>query len=136
MDSAPLHSSKPSAAVSRVPSPSPDPLVPPYWQHRRYESYASISTSRRAPIVLEDRTTGANDGDGAQQCATGALWAKAVSLDGYVVVKGNLPAAGGEYIVWNCTIETLAVCRPSPSPTPLPPLAKSLYFRAPTISYI
>lgn len=75
--------------------------VPPYWQHRRYESYASANIVRPTPIILEDRT------EHPSEC-TSPLWAKGVLLDGYAVVSGKLPSLG-DYVVWSCTIATLDV---------------------------
>lgn len=75
--------------------------VPPYWQHRRYESYASANIVRPSPIILEDRT------EHPSECA-GPLWAKGVLVDSYVVVSGKLPSLG-DYIVWNCKISTIDV---------------------------
>lgn len=77
--------------------------VPPYWQHRRYESYASVDIIRPPPIVLEDHTENDNDAE-----SSSPLWAKAVSLEDYVVVSGNF-ASVGDYIVWSCKIDTLDV---------------------------
>lgn len=77
-------------------------VVPPYWQHRRYESYASANIVRPPAIILEDHTE-----DLETNCRT-PLWAKEVSLTDYVVVSGNIPSVG-DYVVWTCTIETLDV---------------------------
>lgn len=93
-------------------------VVPPYWQHRRYESYASANIVRPPAIILEDHTE-----DLEQNC----LWAKEVSLQDYVVVSGNIPSVG-DYVVWTCTIKTLDV---GPSLLqPLQFLALSLSFTA------
>lgn len=87
-------------------------VVPPYWQHRRYESYASANIVRPPAIILEDHTD-----DLETNCQT-PLWAKEVSLQDYVVVSGNIPSVG-DYVVWTCTIKTLDV-----GPLPLqPPLS-------------
>ncbi len=83
-------------------------VVPPYWQRHerngsRLSSYASDAGAR---IVLEDHTD-----EGSEQCKV--LWAKHVSIDDYVVVSGTAPGLGvyspGQYVVWNCTVETLDV---------------------------
>lgn len=79
----------------------PEVVVPPYWQHRRFESYASVNIVRPSPIILEDHTEH-NLG------STSPSWAKGVRVDGYVVVSGKLPSLG-DYIVWNCKIDTLDV---------------------------
>ena len=76
-------------------------IVPPYWQHQRHESYASVDIIRPPPIVLEDHT------DDEPQCRS-PLWAKKVVLEDYIVVSGNL-ASVGNYIVWSCKIGTLDV---------------------------
>ena len=75
--------------------------VPPYWQHRRHESNASVNTVPPFRIILEDRTE-----HSAEFAAP--LWAKGVQVDSYVVVSGKLPSIG-DYIVWNCKIATIDV---------------------------
>lgn len=85
-------------------------VVPPYWQHRRYESYASANIVRPPAIILEDHTEDLEAG-----CRT-PLWAKEVSLQDYVVVSGNIPSVG-DYVVWNCTIKTLDVGPSSSTPS-------------------
>lgn len=75
--------------------------VPPYWQHRRYESYTSVDVIRPPAIILEDHT------ENEPECSS-PLWAKAVSLEDYVVVSGSF-ASVGDYIVWSCKIDTLDV---------------------------
>lgn len=85
-------------------------VVPPYWQHRRYESYTSTNIVRPPAIILEDHT---EDWETNRQTP---LWAKEVSLQDYVVVSGNIPSVG-DYVVWTCTIKTLDV-GPSSSSTP------------------
>lgn len=76
-------------------------LVPPYWQHRRYESYNSIQIIRPSPITLEDHT------EDIPECES-PLWAKGVLVGGYVVISGNLPSVS-DYIVWSCKIDVLDV---------------------------
>lgn len=76
-------------------------VVPPYWQHRRYESYASVNVTRPPPITLEDHT------QDLPECKS-PLWAKGVLVNGYVMISGGIPSVG-DYIVWNCTIDTLDV---------------------------
>lgn len=85
-------------------------VVPPYWQHRRYESYTSANIVRPPAIILEDHTE-----DLETNCQT-PLWAKEVSLQDYVVVSGNNIPSVGDYVVWTCTIKTLDV-GPSSSST-------------------
>ena len=75
-------------------------LSPPYWQHQRSVSSATqVSLDRPPPISLEDNT----QPDSPSQSA---LWAKSISIDDYVVVRGN-PAGLGAYVVWNCRVQTL-----------------------------
>ncbi|KAL9578353.1 MAG: hypothetical protein Q9212_005772 [Teloschistes hypoglaucus] len=74
-------------------------VVPPYWQHRRYESYSSVGHLRPTPISLEDNTE-------EQSASTSPLWAKAVSIHHYSLVSGNIPSVG-DYVVWDCRIEML-----------------------------
>lgn len=76
-------------------------LVPPYWQHRRFESYNSVKLLKSSPITLEDHT------ENTSECGS-PLWAKRVLVDDHVVISGNLPSVG-DYIVWNCKIDTLDV---------------------------
>src|SRR5690242_18022005 len=88
--------------------PERNSVVPPYWQrHERNGSRLSSYTSDAgARIVLEDHTD-----EGSEQCKV--LWAKHVTIDDYVVVSGTAPGLGayspGQYVVWNCTVETLDV---------------------------
>lgn len=76
-------------------------IAPIHWQHRRYESYVSIGHSKPAPIALEDNTEGVPD-------VKSPLWAKAVAIDGFVLVSGSLRGVG-DYTIWNCRIDTLDV---------------------------
>ena len=78
-----------------------EPLIPPYWQHRRDESYSSIGIVRPPPITLEDHTEEPSE-------QSKSLWAKGVSIEDYVTVSGNLPGVG-DYVVWNCKVDTLDV---------------------------
>lgn len=82
-------------------SPSPAPV---YWQHRRYESYASIGSNKPPPITLEDNTEDVPD-------VKSPLWAKHVSIDDHIIVTGR--AGVGDYTVWNVQIDTLDVSIPS-----------------------
>lgn len=80
-------------------------IIPPYWQHIRHTSYASIlSNGRLPPITLEDHT---DEPEGQ----TSPLWAKVVAIDSHVIVSGNVPGVG-DYVVWICSVDTLDV-RPS-----------------------
>ncbi len=78
------------------------PISPPYWQHQRSISHASVdSTARPPPISLEDHTEA--------QCDTnGALWAKDIIIEDYVIVRGGSTGIGA-YVVWNCKVQTLDV---------------------------
>ena len=84
---------------------SPQSPTPIYWQHRRYESYASIGTNKPAPITLEDNTEDPPD-------IKSPLWAKHISIDSHIIVTGSL-AGVGDYTVWNVKIDTLDVSIPS-----------------------
>ena len=74
-------------------------LAPPYWLHRRHESYASIVDNKPAPITLEDHTEGPSEQEGA-------VWAKGVYIEDHVVVSGNITHVG-DFVVWNCRIDTI-----------------------------
>ena len=80
---------------------SPQSQTPVYWQHRRYESYASVGNQKPPPITLEDNTE--DDFD-----TNSPFWAKQVLIEDHVVVTGTLPRVG-DYTVWNCRITTLDV---------------------------
>lgn len=84
----------------------PEILIPPYWQHRREVSHASVvsnasTTTKPPPIILEDHT---EEEDGL----TSPLWAKAVSIENFVIISGNLTGVGS-YVVWICKVFTLDV---------------------------
>lgn len=81
------------------PDARPATISPPYWQHNRSASYVSIDT-RPSPITLEDHTDGLSP-------STSALWAKAVTINDYTVVRGGLSPAIGAYVVWNVNVLTL-----------------------------
>lgn len=117
-----MNESSPSAprgdgAKPATARPERNSVVPPYWQrHERNGSRLSSYTSDAgARIVLEDHTD-----EGSEQCKV--LWAKHVTIDDYVVVSGTAPGLGayspGQYVVWNCTVETLDVSSLTASPTP------------------
>ena len=76
-------------------------VAPIHWQHRRYESYASVGHTRPTPISLEDNT---EEPPGVKS----PLWAKAVEIDDHTVVSGSLRGVG-DYVIWNCKINTLDV---------------------------
>lgn len=103
----------PTCAEDRNGSPS---IAPPYWKHARDASRTSLdSTLKPTPITLEDHT-------GSDSDRSGALWAKSVTIDDYVLVKGNRTGLGA-YVVWNCKVQTLDV-------RTLPPGASSLPIKA------
>lgn len=89
-----------SANNSKVASPN---SPPPYWSHVRNPSLLSQLSidGRSGPIRLQDNT---EDTESSKAC-----WAKAARVDDYVVITGNAPGLN-DYIVWNCTIDTLNVC--------------------------
>jgi len=76
-------------------------ITPPYWQHQRVESYASVENAKPPPITLEDHTEEPSE-------QSGALWAKSVTILNYVIVSGGRTGIGA-YVVWNCKVETLDV---------------------------
>lgn len=81
-----------------------DGVVPPYWRHSRAASRASHISLESSPghlITLEDHSE-----DPACDTNRG-LWAKGVTIDDHVVVKGTTGI--GAYVVWNCKIQTLEV---------------------------
>ena len=87
------------------PPPIPGQFPPPYWQHRRSVSHVSqISIDRPRPITLRDRTESVSS-------SSGALWAKSISIEDYVVVRGNVTGIG-DYVVWICKVQTLDVSIP------------------------
>jgi hypothetical protein len=80
----------------------PTPISPPYWQHQRLTSQAWVDgTTRAAPISLEDHTDAHHD-------TSGGLWARDISIEDYVVVRGGSTGIGA-YVVWNCKVQTLDV---------------------------
>ncbi|KAH6638156.1 PX domain-containing protein [Boeremia exigua] len=106
-----VHESPPSpsredGAKPATARPERNSVVPPYWQRHERDSnrLSSYTSDAGARIVLEDHTD-----EGSEQCKV--LWAKHVSIDDYVVVSGTAPGLGayapGQYVVWNCTVETL-----------------------------
>ena len=102
LESSPQHQALSSARGHGNGSPlDPEPLIPPYWLHRRDESYSSIGIVRPPPITLEDHTEELSE-------QSKSLWAKGVTIDDYVTVSGNV-AGVGDYVVWNCKVETLDV---------------------------
>ena len=76
-------------------------LVPPYWKHHRQVSDASLEFRRPPPISLEDHTESYSE-------SSNALWAKSITIEDYVIVKGSRTGVGA-YVVWNCIVETLDV---------------------------
>lgn len=75
--------------------------VPPYWHHTRSTSWATASSvDHDSPITLHD-----NDGTNSQ--SQSRLWAKAVTIDDYVIINGSNATGIGAYVVWICQVETL-----------------------------
>jgi hypothetical protein len=106
MDSAASKPSEPASIAggdvpeSAKPALQPSQTPPPYWQHQRSISHVSqISLDRPRPITLRDRT-------GSLSSTNGALWAKSISIENYVIVSGNLTGIGA-YVVWTCKVQTL-----------------------------
>ena len=90
------------APESVKPASQPSQTPPPYWQHQRSISHVSqISVDQPRPITLRDRT-------GSLSSTNGALWAKSISIEDYVIVSGNLTGIGA-YVVWTCKVQTLDV---------------------------
>jgi len=82
----------------------PESLIPPYWQHRRQISHASVisttsTITKPPPIILEDHT-------GELEALTSPLWARSVSIENHVLVAGNITGVGS-YVVWICKVFTL-----------------------------
>ena len=76
--------------------------IPPYWQHQRAISNASIiSNGEPPPITLEDHT-------GEAAGLRSPLWARTVTIENYIIVSGSVKGIG-DYIVWICKIDTLDV---------------------------
>lgn len=92
------HPPEPEEIEGANASPS---LIPPYWSHQRYESYSSVQNAKPPPITLEDHTEEPSE-------HSGAVWAEGVTIDDHVLVSGTVPNVGN-FVVWNCKIETLDV---------------------------
>jgi hypothetical protein len=100
------HNRKPGEILAPTGSANrrPTPISPPYWQHERSVSHASVdSTAHAPPISLEDHTEAEHD-------TNGALWAKDITIEDYVIVRGGSTGIGA-YVVWNCKVQTLDVRR-------------------------
>ncbi len=115
VNESPPSPSREDGAKPATARPERNSVVPPYWKRHdrngsRLSSYASDAGAR---IVLEDHTD-----EGSEQCKV--LWAKHVTIDDWVIVGGTAPGLGayspGQYVVWNCTVETLDVSHPRASP--------------------
>src|SRR5579871_3717960 len=79
-------------------------VIPPYWRrHQHNDSLVSITSNTLSNpfIKLVDNTE-----EGSEQSK--ALWAKSAEIDDHVVIRGTAPGIG-DYVVWNCKIETLNV---------------------------
>lgn len=98
---------KQSFPVEGPPQPQcQPPLIPPHWSHKRHESYLSLDDGRppHLPITLEDNT-------GDQSERSSSCWARAVSIDDYVLISGSIPSVG-TFVVFNCKVDTLDVSLP------------------------
>ncbi|OJD15526.1 hypothetical protein AJ78_04222 [Emergomyces pasteurianus Ep9510] len=86
-----------SASRSTTTSSSKPCVTPPYWSHYRNISQASQTSldaaPRRSLIRLEDHTE-----DPTNESSKG-LWARSVTIDDYIVVKGGKSGIGA-YVVW------------------------------------
>lgn len=78
----------------------PSTETPPHWLHKRRVSYASIIDNKPPPITLEDHTEDTSSGQ------ADAVWAKAIYIEDFVLVSGNVPSVGS-FVVWHCRIDTL-----------------------------
>ena len=76
-------------------------LVPPYWQRRRHDSRASVQSQASIPIQLLDHTSESHEHNKA-------VWAKGATINDYILISGTIVAVG-DYVVWNCNIDTLDV---------------------------
>ncbi|KAF1360646.1 PX domain protein [Lizonia empirigonia] len=106
VNESPPSPSREDGAKPATARPERNSVVPPYWQRhvRNGSRLSSYTSDAGARIVLEDHTD-----EGSEQCKV--LWAKHVTIDDYVIVGGKAPGLGayspGQYVVWNCTVETL-----------------------------
>ena len=74
----------------------------PYWTRARSTTYSTIASSEggeAAAITLKDNTE-------QDQSSHNQLWARAITIDDYVVIQGNNVGIGA-YVVWICKVETL-----------------------------
>ena len=76
-------------------------LVPPYWQPPRHDSRASVQSQRSIPIQLLDHTSESHEHNKA-------VWAKGATINDYILISGTIVGVG-DYVVWNCKIDTLDV---------------------------
>lgn len=89
-----------STEAEVLPMSQPSPTSPPYWYHSRGPSYTHDSSSDRLPaIILEDHTL-------SHAVSRSGLWAKSITIDDYVIVRGS-PTGIGAYVVWSCKVQTL-----------------------------
>jgi hypothetical protein len=101
--------------------------APPFWHARSCcdldsslssASDHSLHPTRPPAIALEDHSPPAialedhsppaialEDHSDARDLHARSCWARAVSVDDYVVVSG--PTGIGAYVVWHCTVSTL-----------------------------
>lgn len=84
------------------PPPVSSGVTPPYWRHQRNISRTSCASSLDANLIsLEDHCDDPSSG------TSGGLWAKSITIDDHVVVKGQTGI--GAYVVWLCNVQLLEV---------------------------
>lgn len=95
-------STPPAVEDSKLEAPS-YLTSPPYWLRDRSTTQSTtLSLERPPPITLKDNTDEDDDPAHAHQ----QLWARSITIDDYVIIKGS-NAAIGAYVVWICKVETL-----------------------------
>lgn len=77
---------------------------PPYWLRNRSATQSTTLSLERPPAITLKDNTDEDDNDPAH--AHQQLWARSITIDDYVIIKGN-NAAIGAYVVWICKVETL-----------------------------
>lgn len=97
------HSQKPGSlpVSNEVGNGEATPTSPPYWQFRRSVSRASVDNNTPLPISLEDHSEAHSD-------TSGTLWARDITIEDYVIVRGGSTGIGA-YVVWNCKVQTINV---------------------------
>lgn len=109
-------SSRPHGSLADGTAADGQVTPPPYWRrHHHDDSRVSITSNTLSNpfIKLVDNTE-----EGSEHSK--ALWAKSAEIDDHVVVRGTAPGIG-DYVVWNCKIETLNVSSAPTAPFQLVP---------------